>query len=135
MNTRPVSAAVVDDDPIQVEILRGIAEAAGMSDRLTLTAFRSLGDLLSGAGRSKFDLVFLDRRLPDCDGFNSALATLAQARLASPVVLMSAHPGRDVLKPHGLTVHGPVDKIELAQPEYFKRLVEMIGTPGAARHG
>ncbi len=129
------SAAVVDDDPIQVEILRGIGEIAGLGDTMALTAFRSLGDFLSGAGRSTFDLVFLDRRLPDSEGFNAALATLAQARLACPVVLMSAHAGKDIVRPYGLTLVGPVDKLELTQPEYLKRLVEQAKNPALQRNG
>ena len=129
------SAAVVDDDPIQVEILRGIGEIAGLGDTVALTAFRSLGDFLSGAGRSTFDLVFLDRRLPDSEGFTAALATLAQARLACPVVLMSAHAGKDIVRPYGLTLVGPVDKLELTQPEYLKRLVEQAKNPALQRNG
>ncbi len=135
MTDRGLLAAVVDDDPIQVEILRGISEAAGMADQLDFRAFRSLGDLLMGAGRNTFDLVFLDRRLPDSDGFAGALATLSQAQLQSPLILMSAHAGRDVIRNYGLRLYGPIDKMELAQPAYLKRLISEVISPTEQLHG
>ncbi len=135
MMTEPLSVAVVDDDPIQVEILRGIAEAAGLDQQLSFSAFRSLGQLLSRAGRSTFDIVFLDRRLPDCDDFSGALATLSQARLESPLILMSAHAGRDNVRSYGLRIYGPVDKMELVQPTYFKRLIADVIEPAERAYG
>jgi DNA-binding LytR/AlgR family response regulator len=130
-----LSAAVVDDDPLQVEILRGIAEAANIKHRVRFTGFRSLKGLMSRAGRSTFGVVFLDRRLPDSDGFEYALATLAQARLSSPLVLMSAYAGKQTLNAFGLIVYGPMDKVELAQPAYFKRLIDVIAPASRSEYG
>ena len=135
MTENRLRAAVVDDDPIQVEILRGIAESAGLDARLEFKAFHALSALVTGAGPQTFDVVFLDRRLPDCDGFSPALATLSQAGLKSPIILMSAHAGRDMVRAYGLKTHGPVDKMELAQPTYLKRLIESVVSPRERVHG
>ena len=81
---------VVDDDPINREIVEILLAAVGVIARLAEHGQHAL-DILSEAGPDAFDLVLTDIQMPSMDGFAVARELRAQPEFALlPVVAMTA---------------------------------------------
>jgi CheY-like chemotaxis protein len=77
--------AVVDDDFVIQELLKTTFEAINA----TVHTFSSGKEFLSAVRGKVFDLVFLDLRMPEMDGF-SVLAELHSQDLEMPIIVLSA---------------------------------------------
>ena len=78
---------IVDDSERNARLVRDVLEAAGMSTLSATTA----ADGLALAHEHQPDLVLMDLRLPDLDGFEAARRLRADQETADiPVVALSA---------------------------------------------
>jgi two-component system, OmpR family, response regulator len=81
----PMQILLIEDEPEMALLIRALAEQAGFS----LDHGRSLEDAREAARRSDYDLVLLDRRLPDGDGL-SLLPALRAMRPGIRVMMLTA---------------------------------------------
>jgi signal transduction histidine kinase/CheY-like chemotaxis protein len=77
--SQPVHVLVVDDNPINLKVQRGLLERVGHTVRLASDGREAL-DLLA---RERFGLVLMDLQMPGLDGFETAKQVRAEA---SPVL-------------------------------------------------
>ncbi len=80
-----LSIAVVDDDFVIQELLKTTFEAIDAK----VSTFSNGREFLSAVQSRVFDLVFLDLRMPEIDGFG-VLAELRSLDLAMPIIVLSA---------------------------------------------
>lgn len=106
--------AVIDDDPMETVLLSEIAKDVG--PHFAFEAFASIEAFLE-TELGDWNLVFLDRRLPPHTEFSETLPRLAEAGFANTVVLMTAHDPGIEIDAFAFQVIGPVDKLDLLQPE------------------
>lgn len=90
MPLTPARVLVVEDDPNMVTMLTNRLQASGLEPAIAMTG----RDALAAAAASAFDVVLLDLRLPDTDGFE-VMAELLQRSPNVPVVIMTAHGNGD----------------------------------------
>ena len=126
MTSSVLETAVIDDDPIEVEILEGIAQTAGVADQVRFTPFRTLRAFIGAPGAGSFDAAFLDRRLPDSDNFKASMTDIAEAGVRLPLVLMSATHAVAKIDHPDLPVIGPVDKLAIVQPKRFRNVIAQL---------
>lgn len=105
--------AVVDDDPAEHMILSEIG--AAIRPEAVFEGFLTLADFLA-AGPARFDLVFLDRRLPPYETYRETLPAIDAAGYTGHVVLMTAAVLQTPLEGFRFHVTGPVDKLSLIDP-------------------
>jgi CheY-like chemotaxis protein len=87
----PANVLVVDDDPVYLFALRELLEDPAR--RLVLTA--SGAEALRWVLRHDFDLILLDVRMPDMDGFETAhLIRQRERSRRVPIVFVSAQGDR-----------------------------------------
>lgn len=111
----PLLVLIVDDNERNAKLVRDVLDAAGMSTLSATTA----ADGLALAREHQPDLVLMDLRLPDLDGFEAARRLRADRGTARiPVVALSATRAEDA--PAGLRdecfsgyIEKPVDVREL----------------------
>ncbi|MBN2875990.1 MAG: response regulator, partial [Spirochaetales bacterium] len=87
-----LSIAAVDDDFVIQELIKTTFEAVGA----TVETFSSGRDFLSAVRTRVFDLVFLDLRMPEIDGFG-VLAELRAQDLDMPIIVLSAVTQREAV--------------------------------------
>ena len=61
---------IVEDDPVQAKLIRGLLKRAG-GGRLEMRHVLLLGDALAELAKREFDAVLLDLTLPDSEGFQT----------------------------------------------------------------
>ena len=95
--SRPLSILLVEDDEVNQLVACGLLECAGHRVTVAASGTQAVA-ALTGQGRPSFDLVVLDIRLPDMDGFEVAerIRELTDWRL--PIVAVTAHVTRQELK-------------------------------------
>lgn len=113
--------AVVDDDPIELLLLRELSRS--FADGLEFEGHTTIRAFLE-ANPEQYDLVFLDRRIPPHDEYVETLSLLASTGYRGRVVLMTAHDSGISPCDYHFEVVGPVDKIELLQPETLQALIQ-----------
>jgi len=93
---RPLSILLVEDDEVNQLVARGLLECAGHRVTLAASGDAAIAAIEPYRGRG-FDLVVLDIRLPDMDGFEVAerMRELTDWRL--PIVAVTAHVARQEL--------------------------------------
>lgn len=80
-----ISILYIEDDPRAAEEVQALARANG--DALVWESTGGAG--LLRAGRDKFDVIILDRMLPDLDGM-TILKRLRESGVGTPVLMLSA---------------------------------------------
>ncbi|HVV94649.1 MAG TPA: sigma-54 dependent transcriptional regulator [Hyphomicrobiales bacterium] len=80
---------IVDDDPVQRRLLEAMVHRFGFDSLAAEGGGEALG-LLTGPEARRVDLVVLDLRLPDQDGF-AVLGGIRAAGLDLPVIVETAH--------------------------------------------
>lgn len=80
-----ISILYVEDDPRAAEEVQALARSNG--DQLVWESTGGAG--LLRAGRDKFDVIILDRMLPDLDGM-TILKRLRESGVGTPVLMLSA---------------------------------------------
>lgn len=79
---------VIDDDPSMVAIVQNLIDIGS----LNISTASTLADGLRIAGEQRFDVVFLDHRLPDGDSLNRIDELIIQDRFR-PVFFITSEPG------------------------------------------
>lgn len=86
-----VQVLVVDDQPVNLEIVEALLDAVGITPRLASNGQETL-DILMAAGRDAFDLVLMDMQMPIMDGLSATRAIRESGELVDlPVIAMTAH--------------------------------------------
>jgi CheY-like chemotaxis protein len=115
---------VIDDDPINLELVERRLEVAGFSPELVETGLAGLERALS----APFAAVLLDLRLPDLNGLE-VLARLRQERPALPVIVMTAH-GSEAIAEIALATGAARYLIKpVARQDLLNAVREAIGGP------
>jgi DNA-binding response OmpR family regulator len=87
-----LSIAIVDDDFVMQELLKTTFEAIGANG----VTFSNGREFLAEVRSRVFDLVFLDLRMPEIDGFG-VLAELKAQDLDMPIIVLSAVTNREAV--------------------------------------
>jgi len=127
---RPLKVLLVEDNPINQKIARGLLERLGHKVSLATD-----GDVaVEAAATGRYDAVLMDIHMPDVDGFEAtrrirALKDRAKARI--PIVAMTADAGQgeaERCKAAGMDgyVPKPID------PSLLRRVLDRVGTHPAA---
>jgi two-component system, cell cycle response regulator len=103
---------VVDDNPINLKVLRAVLEKAGYSVRCAVNGH----DTLQEIARLKPDLVLLDVQMPDIDGFE-VCRRLKSSKVSEdiPVIFITATD----------TVEGQVEGFKSGGVDYISRPLQM----------
>ena len=113
-NSRP-RVLIVDDDPISLRFLEAAAMQSGC---VVATAVDGVATL---AAHGDFDLLLIDRRLPDIDGVE-LLRALRERGIAAPAIATSAE--IDVATANELYAAGFADVLE--KPVSVRRVIEIV---------
>jgi|ABPP01.1.fsa_nt_gi DNA-binding NtrC family response regulator len=113
--------AVIDDDPVEVILLSGQAEA--YSDALEFEGFTTVEDFLAHPEAGSFDLIFLDRRIPPYGSFKETLPKIEQSGVKAPVVLMSAYGFDEEKVATDLETVGPVSKFVFIEGDMVEEIL------------
>jgi len=109
--------AVIDDDPVEHLLITEMASELGLD--IAFDCYTSLDACLE-AGVDAFTHIFLDRRLPPYNEYTETLPKLAEAGFTGKIILMTAHdPGLET-GAYPFSLIGPVDKLELIEPDRFR---------------
>ncbi|WP_339746145.1 hypothetical protein [uncultured Maricaulis sp.] len=112
--------AVVDDDPIELILLRDLS--ADFDSTLEFEGHTTVRSLLE-SGPQQYDLLFLDRRIPPHREYYETLPMLESAGYDGRVVMMTAHDSGVENGDYRFELVGPVNKIDLLQPDTLKALI------------
>jgi len=122
VTTRPLSILLIEDDEVNQLVARGLLECAGHRVTLAASGKAAMRALEQDRGQG-FDLVLLDIRLPDLDGFDLShrIRELTEWRL--PIVAVTAHAAR-----HELDRHDSIDAflIKPLDPEALERVLARL---------
>jgi DNA-binding NtrC family response regulator len=84
---------IVDDDPVQRRLLENMVTRAGF-EAVIAEGGDAAVTILTGSEGAGIDAVVLDLMMPDLDGLG-VLGKMREARLATPVIVQTAHGGID----------------------------------------
>jgi two-component system sensor histidine kinase/response regulator len=87
---------VVDDNPAACDILKSMLQELGFSASAVSSGPRALDAVAAATGDHPFDVVFLDWKMPEMDGIETA-RRLRQMGSASRLVMVSAFNAEDML--------------------------------------
>ncbi|MGY6531264.1 hypothetical protein [Glycocaulis sp.] len=117
-----VAVAIIDDDPVETDILSILMSE--VFEEVEVESFLSVSDFLREAERARFNLIFLDRRLPPYSSFDETLPLVAPAAGDAVILLVTAHTFEKVDLSRYKRVVGPFAKLDLMTPEDLKGLLE-----------
>jgi DNA-binding response OmpR family regulator len=112
--------AVVDDDPVELMLLQELSAIFDAS--LEFDGHTTVRAFIDSTPQ-QYDLVFLDRRIPPHSEFRETLPMIASAGYQGRVVLMTAHDSGVRNDDYNFELVGPVNKLDLLQPETLKALI------------
>ncbi|MCC5980900.1 MAG: hypothetical protein JJU26_04195 [Oceanicaulis sp.] len=115
------NAALVDDDPVELVILSGLAES--IDQPWTFTRFSSVEDFIDASAATRFDVLFLDRRVPPHSRFEDSVAIVEQSGFEGHVVLLTNHRVGTKRPASKLNVLGPYEKMDIQEPEALEALL------------
>lgn len=114
-------AALIDDDPVELAILSGVAES--LDEPWTFTRFHSVEDFVGSDAVNSFDVLFLDRRVPPHHSFEATVSIIESSDFSGHIVLLTNH--RTGSKPPKSTISllGPYEKMDIQEPEVLEKLL------------
>lgn len=116
---------VVDDDPALQTLFKQFLKKAGFGRIVVGTG----AEALSYAEKQRFDLVFLDLKLPDIPG-DELYAKLKKIYPDLPIVIITGYPDSEILTK--ILSSGPVTVIKKPiEYEQLNRTVKILGHKGA----
>lgn len=114
-------AALLDDDPLELTILSGIADS--IAEPWQFTRFKSAEDFAANSTARDFDVVFLDRRLPPHQQFEDSMLIVEQSGFSGHVILLTNYRGGTTKPKSRLKLLGPYEKIDIQEPEALETLL------------
>ena len=120
--------AVIDDDPVEMTILSGLAEHVPGS--YEFDHYSSVNAFCEDSKASGYDLVFLDRRVPPHSDYVESLPVLEECGFEGIVVMLTARrlgPGKPKSR---LRLLGPYEKLDIQDPEVMEYLLNGRPAPG-----
>jgi len=78
---------VVEDNPVNQEVARGLLESLGCEVDVVSNGRESVEAL----GRSSYDLIFMDCQMPEMDGYEATKAIRRELLIQTPVIALTAH--------------------------------------------
>lgn len=117
-----VAVAIIDDDPVETDILSILMSE--VFEEVDVASYLTVSDFLRAAPDKRFNLIFLDRRLPPYSSFDETLPLVAPAAGNAAIVLITAHTFERVDLSAYSRVAGPFAKLDLMTPEDLKGLLE-----------
>lgn len=120
--------AVIDDDPVEMTILSGLAEHVPGS--FQFDHYNSVNAFCEDPKASEYDLVFLDRRVPPHSDYGESLPVLDECGFDGTVVMLTARrlgPGKPQSR---LRLLGPYEKLDIQDPEVMEYLLNGRPAPG-----
>lgn len=118
----PVSVAIIDDDPVETEILSILMDE--VFETAEISSFATVSEFVDRSRGSDFELVFLDRRLPPYSSFDETLPLVVPAAPNAAVLLITAHTFERVDLSAYPNVAGPFAKLDLMTPEDLRQLID-----------
>lgn len=115
-------AALLDDDPLELTILAGIADS--IAEPWEFTRFKSAEDFLEAGNGGDFSVVFLDRRLPPHQSFEETVTLVEQSGFEGHVVLLTNYRGGTGKPESRLKLLGPYEKIDVQDPDALANLLD-----------
>ncbi|MFN3835792.1 MAG: hypothetical protein ACK4NO_07810 [Glycocaulis sp.] len=115
------NAALVDDDPVELIILSGLAES--IDQPWSFTRFSSVEDFIDASAGTRFDVLFLDRRVPPHSCFEDSVAIVEQSGFEGHVVLLTNHRVGTKRPSSKLKMLGPYEKMDIQEPEALEALL------------
>lgn len=116
-----LSVAIIDDDPVETEILSILMDE--VFDTPVISSFATISEFLDGCRDASFELVFLDRRLPPYSSFHETLPLVVPAAGNAAIMLITAHTFERVDLQAYPNVSGPFAKLDLMTPEDLRELI------------
>lgn len=116
-----LSVAIIDDDPVETEILSILMDE--VFDTPVISSFATISEFLDGCRDASFELVFLDRRLPPYSSFHETLPLVVPAAGKAAIMLITAHTFERVDLQAYPNVSGPFAKLDLMTPEDLRELI------------
>jgi len=120
--------ALLDDDPVEMTILSGLAET--LEGDYAFTRFNTVESFLEAPDRTQFHVLFLDRRIPPHDDFSHTLPLIETSGFSGHVILLTNHRNAAPQPPTSLKVLGPFEKIDIQEPDVLEALLEGARPPG-----
>lgn len=118
----PVSVAIIDDDPVETEILSILMDE--VFETAEISSFTTVSEFVDRSRGADFELVFLDRRLPPYSSFDETLPLVVPAAPNAAVLLITAHTFERVDLSAYPNVAGPFAKLDLMTPEDLRELID-----------
>ena len=119
---------MIDDDPVEMTILSGLAEHVPGS--FEFDHYSSVNAFCEDSKASGYDLVFLDRRVPPHSDYVESLPVLEGCGFEGIVVMLTARrlgPGKPKSR---LRLLGPYEKLDIQDPEVMEYLLNGRPAPG-----
>ncbi|MGP1275062.1 MAG: hypothetical protein ACQRW7_06565 [Caulobacterales bacterium] len=114
--------AIIDDDPVETEILSILMDE--VFEAADVSSFATVSEFIDESRKSDFELVFLDRRLPPYASFDETLPLIVPAARDAAILLITAHTFERVDLSAYPNVAGPFAKLDLMTPEDLRSLIE-----------
>lgn len=123
-----LSVAIIDDDPVETEILSILMDE--VFDAAEIASFATISEFVDRSRATDFELVFLDRRLPPYSSFNETLPLVVPAAPNASILLITAHTFERVDLTAYPNVAGPFAKLDLMTPDDLRSLIgKYVGRP------
>src|SRR5689334_8641196 len=87
MNKERMEILVIEDDPLETELIREILSRGGMQ-RYGVRQARNLGEGLGLLDSRSFDAILVDLGLPDSQGLDTALAVRKRVK-TTPIIILT----------------------------------------------
>ncbi|GGG97601.1 MAG TPA: hypothetical protein DF715_07850 [Oceanicaulis sp.] len=117
-----LSVAIIDDDPVETEILSILMDE--VFDAVEVSSFATISEFVDRSRKRDFELVFLDRRLPPYSSFDETLPLVVPAAPHAAILLITAHTFERVNLSAYPNVAGPFAKLDLMTPEDLRALID-----------
>jgi len=120
--------AVIDDDPVEMTILSGLAEH--VPGAYEFEHYTSVKGFCESGKAASYDVAFLDRRVPPHSDYTESLPELEQCGFEGIVVMLTARrlgPGKPESR---LRLLGPYEKLDIQDPDVIEDLLNGRPAPG-----
>jgi len=118
-----IRVAVIDDDPIELTLLKGFS--AHLDGSFEWTGFESVESFATRDDAAQFDLIFLDRKIPPFVRFIDTVPIIEASGFTGRIVLLSAHSEEQAPTSSTCEIIGPLDKIAVQDRNQLEGLLQL----------